>query len=143
MTDTLFKEVHYSLGGLITETIARRERLKDYDLSKKYGAERVLERDRAHVGRHVARADEAAAVVQHERRSLHHDVVHGLREQVRDVAEQELGDALDARVQEREALAETLAEGRIFADGCDVYEKEPAVHPALRRGRLHRSRRHA
>lgn len=29
------------------------------------------------------------------------------------------------------ALAESLEEGRIFAAGCDVYEKEPAVHPRL------------
>ncbi len=35
-------------GGLITETIARRERLKDYDSVKKYGAERVADRDRQH-----------------------------------------------------------------------------------------------
>lgn len=32
--------------GLITETIASRERLKDHDNIKKYGAERVLDRDR-------------------------------------------------------------------------------------------------
>lgn len=32
--------------GLITETVARRERLKDYDTIKKYGAERVMDRDR-------------------------------------------------------------------------------------------------
>ncbi len=36
--------------GLNTDTIASRERLKDYDNIKQYGAERVLEdRDRAHV----------------------------------------------------------------------------------------------
>ncbi len=35
--------------GLITETIARRERLKDYDNSKEYGAERVGDRSRTHV----------------------------------------------------------------------------------------------
>jgi len=29
------------------------------------------------------------------------------------------------------ALAEALTDGRIFAAGCDVYEKEPAVHPRL------------
>ncbi len=29
------------------------------------------------------------------------------------------------------ALAAALAEGRIFAAGCDVYEREPEVHPAL------------
>ncbi len=29
------------------------------------------------------------------------------------------------------ALAATLAEGRIFAAGCDVYEREPEVHPGL------------
>lgn len=33
-------------GGLVTETIASRERLKDYDNIKKYGAERVSDRDR-------------------------------------------------------------------------------------------------
>lgn len=32
--------------GLITETIASRERLRDYDNIKKYGAERVMDRDR-------------------------------------------------------------------------------------------------
>lgn len=32
--------------GLITETVASRERLKDYDNIKKYGAERVQDRDR-------------------------------------------------------------------------------------------------
>ena len=31
------------------------------------------------------------------------------------------------------ALAEALAEGRIFAAGLDVYEKEPKVHPRLLR----------
>jgi glyoxylate reductase len=31
------------------------------------------------------------------------------------------------------ALAEALAEGRIFATGLDVYEKEPKVHPGLLR----------
>ena len=31
------------------------------------------------------------------------------------------------------ALAEALAEGRIFAAGLDVYEKEPEVHPGLLR----------
>lgn len=35
--------------GLISETIARRERLKDYDNIKKYGAERVADRDRSYV----------------------------------------------------------------------------------------------
>ena len=30
-----------------------------------------------------------------------------------------------------EALAEALAEKRIFGAGIDVYEKEPQVHPAL------------
>jgi hypothetical protein len=34
--------------GLITETIASRERLKDYDNIKSYGAERVSDRDRSH-----------------------------------------------------------------------------------------------
>lgn len=34
--------------GLVTETIASRERLKDYDNIKIYGAERVSERDRAY-----------------------------------------------------------------------------------------------
>lgn len=34
--------------GLITETIASRERLKDYDNIKMYGAERVADRDRAY-----------------------------------------------------------------------------------------------
>ncbi|MEW5963510.1 MAG: outer membrane beta-barrel protein [Pseudomonadota bacterium] len=33
-------------GGLVTETVASRERLKDYDNIKKYGAERVSDRDR-------------------------------------------------------------------------------------------------
>jgi glyoxylate reductase len=28
-------------------------------------------------------------------------------------------------------LADALEEGRIFAAGCDVYEKEPAIHPRL------------
>lgn len=31
------------------------------------------------------------------------------------------------------ALAEALVEGRIFAAGLDVYEKEPKVHPRLLR----------
>lgn len=35
--------------GLITETIAARERLKDYDNIKKFGAERVVDSDRRHV----------------------------------------------------------------------------------------------
>lgn len=35
-------------GGLITETVASRERLKDYDNIKRYGAERVSDRDRSH-----------------------------------------------------------------------------------------------
>ncbi len=34
--------------GLITETVASRERLRDYDNIKAYGAERVSERDRAY-----------------------------------------------------------------------------------------------
>ena len=29
------------------------------------------------------------------------------------------------------ALADALSEGRIFAAGLDVYEKEPEVHPKL------------
>lgn len=36
-------------GGLITETVAGRERLGVYDQAKKFGAERVSERDRAHL----------------------------------------------------------------------------------------------
>ncbi|GAB4374272.1 MAG: glyoxylate reductase [Deltaproteobacteria bacterium] len=36
------------------------------------------------------------------------------------------GEVVDER-----ALGEALAEGRIFAAGCDVYEKEPEVHPRL------------
>lgn len=35
-------------GGLITDTIASRDRLRFYDASKKYGAERVSDRDRAY-----------------------------------------------------------------------------------------------
>src|SRR5205823_2305545 len=34
-------------------------------------------------------------------------------------------------VVDEEALAEALGEGRIFAAGLDVYEREPAVHPRL------------
>jgi glyoxylate reductase len=34
-------------------------------------------------------------------------------------------------VVDEEALAEALTEGRIFAAGLDVYEREPKVHPAL------------
>ncbi|PPD29904.1 MAG: hypothetical protein CTY20_04855 [Hyphomicrobium sp.] len=33
-------------GGLITETVASRDRLRTYDNSKKYGAERIADRDR-------------------------------------------------------------------------------------------------
>jgi len=29
------------------------------------------------------------------------------------------------------AMGDALAEGRIFAAGCDVYEKEPTIHPRL------------
>jgi hypothetical protein len=36
-------------GGLITETVASRDRLGTYDNVKKYGAERVSDRDRAYV----------------------------------------------------------------------------------------------
>ncbi|MCH9808332.1 MAG: outer membrane beta-barrel protein [Alphaproteobacteria bacterium] len=36
-------------SGLITETVARREMLRDYDGAKQYGAERVGDRSRAHV----------------------------------------------------------------------------------------------
>jgi glyoxylate reductase len=32
---------------------------------------------------------------------------------------------------DEEALAEALEEGRLFAAGLDVYEREPAVHPRL------------
>jgi glyoxylate reductase len=34
-------------------------------------------------------------------------------------------------VVDEEALAEALHEGRIFAAGLDVYEREPVVHPRL------------
>jgi glyoxylate reductase len=34
-------------------------------------------------------------------------------------------------VVDEEALAEALEEGRLFAAGLDVYEREPAVHPRL------------
>jgi glyoxylate reductase len=34
-------------------------------------------------------------------------------------------------VVDEEALAEALEEGRLFAAGIDVYEREPAVHPRL------------
>lgn len=43
--------------GLITETIAARERLKDYDNIKAYGAERVSDRDRIYAKPEGFRAD--------------------------------------------------------------------------------------
>ncbi len=35
-------------GGLLTDTVANRDRIRSYDTTKKYGAERVSERDRAY-----------------------------------------------------------------------------------------------
>lgn len=108
-------------SGLITETIARREMLRDYDGAKKYGAERVGDRSRTHVQPHGIRAGNFILFPALDTRAYYDDNIFGASGKKTDDIRTELAPALVIQSHLPRHILNFALDGRLvsFAENDD------------------------